>query len=306
MTDLRQIPAITIAVLAHNEAARIEKCLASLPLGYCGIAIHVIVNGSTDETAKLAKQVAVNHENIIVHDWKQGGKSRSWNRFVFDVLKGFSPTQIFVDGDAEIEPGSISAMDQALHAFPNINAVSGMPVNGRSVEYYRDLMLREHGLFGDLYALSGDFLSRMKAKQIRLPNDLVGDDGLLAAMAKTNLENEGFWSDDRVFVCEKAGFRCEPFDVLDVTSWVSQYRRMLSYSKRYCQNRIIKDIMYSTGPVGLPQRLAWSYGPYSDRLEMRTGIAGIFDRVARSRMMGEYVRKPKQRLSNDQLVSVAI
>ncbi len=306
MIGLKQIPAITIAVLAHNEADRIEKCLAGLPLGQPDIAIHVIVNGSTDDTAELAQQAADFYDNVIVHDWRQGGKSRSWNRWVFDELDDFSPTHIFVDGDAEVEAGSVTAMDRALQAFPDVNAVSGMPLNGRSVEYYRNLMLREHGLFGDLYALSGDFLSRMKSRQIRLPNDLVGDDGLLAAMAKTSLENEGFWSDERVFICEQAGFRCAPFRVLDFSSWVNQYKRMISYSKRNFQNRIIKDIMYATGPAGLPGRLAPRYGQYKDRFELRAGITGFFDRLAKSRMMKEYVEKPKHCPSNDHFVSVSL
>ncbi|MEP2987837.1 MAG: glycosyltransferase [Parasphingorhabdus sp.] len=306
MIGLKQIPTITIAVLAHNEAERIEKCLASLPLGQPDIAIHVIVNGSTDDTAELAQQAADVYDNVIVHDWRQGGKSRSWNRWVFDELGDFSPTHIFVDGDAEVEAGSVTALDRAMHAFPDVNAVSGMPLNGRSVEHYRDLMLREHGLFGDLYALSGDFLSRMKSRQIRLPNDLVGDDGLLAAMAKTSLENEGFWSDDRVFICEQAGFRCAPFHILDFSSWVTQYQRMISYSRRNFQNRIIKDIMCSTGPVGLPGRLVPRYGPYRDQFELRGGITGFFDRLAKGRMMKEYVEKPKHCPSNDHFVSTSI
>ena len=134
MTDLRLMPAITIAVFAHNEADRIEKCLTSLPLGQADTAIHVIVNGSIDDTAKLARQTATTYDNVIVHDWQQGGKSRSWNRWVFDELDDFSRTHIFVDGEAEIEPGSVVAMDQALHSLSAINAVAGMPVNGRSVE----------------------------------------------------------------------------------------------------------------------------------------------------------------------------
>lgn len=306
MTGLNETPAIAIAVLAHNEADRIEKCLSSLPLGEPGVAIHVIVNGSTDHTAKLARLIAENYSNVIVHDWKQGGKSRSWNRWVFDELTEFSPTHIFVDGDAEVEAGSVTAIDQALHTLSGVNAVAGMPLNGRSVEHYRALMQRDYGLFGDLYGLSGDFLMRMKARQIRLSDDLVGDDGLLAAMAKTDLENEGFWSNDRVFVCERAGFHCEPFNVWDLASWVNQYRRMISYSKRNFQNRIVKDIMLSTGPVGLPRRLAWSYGPYTSLFQMRTGITGLFDHLAKGLMMRECVEKPKHRLTRDQLVSVSL
>lgn len=306
MTVLSQVPAITIAVLAHNEADRIEKCLASLPLGQPSISLHVIVNGSTDDTAELSRRVAKNFENVTVHDWQKGGKSRSWNRFVFEELSDFSATHIFVDGDAEVKAGSVIEMDRALHTFPHINAVAGMPLNGRSAQHYRKKMLDEHGLFGDLYALSGDFLKRMKSRNVRLPQDLVGEDGLLAALAKTALDNEGFWSNDRVFICENAGFWCEPFRVFDLTSWINQYRRMISYSKRNFQNQIIKDIMLTAGPSALPPELAPYYQLYGDRFQIRGGITGFFDRLALKRMMNEHDGEPASIPPNGQILKASL
>ena len=57
-------PEIILIVLAHNEERRIGLCLASLPLGGPAVAIHVVVNGSSDRTAEIARSFPV-----TVHDW---------------------------------------------------------------------------------------------------------------------------------------------------------------------------------------------------------------------------------------------
>ena len=87
-----------IAVLAHNEERRIARCLASLPLAASGIAVHAVVNGSTDRTAEIARGFA----SVTVHEYAEGGKSKSWNRFVLDTPGIEADVFVFVDGDAEI------------------------------------------------------------------------------------------------------------------------------------------------------------------------------------------------------------
>lgn len=279
------MPPICITVLAHNEEARIAACLNSLPLGVADVAIHVVVNGSTDRTADIARGIANRASNIIVHDWAEGGKARSWNRFLFGTLPDFHQVHVFVDGDAEIAPGSVTALAAALAAQPDANAASGLPLNGRKVAFYQEAIRRDHGLFGDLYALSGDFLRRMKAQGIRLPDDVVGDDGLVCAMAKTDLGSEANWNDARVTVCEGAGFLCAPVRLLRPASWAMQYKRMISYSIRHFQNGLITKIMRDTGPVGLPERLASLYAAGLATARPRPVLpTWWFDRLALVRM----------------------
>lgn len=278
-------PSICIAVLAHNEEARIAACLNSLPLGEKDVAIHVLVNGSNDATAAIAGGVAAAARNVTVHIFREGGKARSWNRFLFDELDGFHETHIFVDGDAEIVPGSIEALKLALKAKPRANAASGLPMNGRKMAYYQQAMRREHGLFGDLYAVRGDFLQRMKQGYIRLPDDVIGDDGLICAMAKTDLGDESQWNDYRVAVCDAAGFLCAPVSALSPVSWRMQYRRMINYSVRHYQNAMISRIMRDTGPKGLPRLLSDIYRRELPGMQPR-GRPELFwfDRLALKRM----------------------
>jgi cellulose synthase/poly-beta-1,6-N-acetylglucosamine synthase-like glycosyltransferase len=278
-------PSICIAVLAHNEEARIATCLNSLPLGEKDVAIHVLVNGSNDATAAIAGGIAAAARNVQVHIYKAGGKARSWNRFLFDELTCFHNTHIFVDGDAEVVPGSIEALARGFHAHKGINAASALPMNGRRAVYYQQAMRSAHGLFGDLYALRGEFLERMKQGGIRLPDDVIGEDGLICAMAKTDLATESHLNDLRVAVCEGAGFLCAPVSAISPKSWRMQYHRMINYSVRHYQNAMISRIMRDTGPKGLPQRLSDIYRRELPGMQPRARPELFwFDRLALKRM----------------------
>lgn len=271
---------IIVAVLAHQEERRIATCLGSLPLDLPGLEVHVVVNGSRDATAAIARTFPV-----VVHDWAEGGKSRSWNRFVLDTPGIDADVIAFVDGDAEVVPGSIEALVQTLRENPHANAASGLPCNGRKVAHYRAALIASHGLFGDLYALSGDFVRRLRASGLRLPVDLIGDDSLVGALAKTNLGDETSWDEARVQPCQQAGFLCEPTALASWGSLVGQYRRMINYALRHQQNQMVSAIMRSKGPGGLPDRMAMLYPEWLERLAPRKHpLWWWFDRQALIRM----------------------
>jgi glycosyltransferase involved in cell wall biosynthesis len=279
------VTSVAVTVLAHNEERRIAGCLRSLLAEHRALPIHVVVNGSSDRTADIAREIGKGRPNLSVHTYWEGGKARSWNRLLFDELRAFADVQVFVDGDAEVAPGSIGALTRALAENPHANAASALPMNGRNVASYRMYVREEHGLFGDLYALRGSLLARMKERQLRLPIDLVGDDGLIGALAKTDLGTEADWDESRVVPCAAAGFLCEPTSLLRPATLGLQYRRMVNYSVRHFQNRIVSAIMRSDGPDGLPERLSHLYPHWLPRFAPRSEpLYWWFDRVALARM----------------------
>lgn len=282
---MAEIPCITIAVLAHQEERRIAACLNSLPLGRADVAIHVAVNGSHDDTAPIARAIAVNAGNVTVHEWAEGGKSRSWNRLMLDTLEEIGTTHVMIDGDGVIAPGSIDALSHAMIQHPHANIVAGLPLNGRLSNHYQHKILTEHGLFGDLYAIRGSFLDQFRASGIRLPIDLVGDDGLIGALAKTNLGPLSDWDETRQITCPGAGFYCEPTSIWRLHTLTNQYKRMINYSVRHFQNRMITPILRETGPSALPHKLATLYPEWLDRLTPRPEARWKwFDQRALARM----------------------
>ncbi len=121
----------------------------------------------------------------------------------------------------------------------------------------------------------------MKAAGIRLPQDLIGDDGLIGALAKTNLGHEDQWDNRRVVVCADAGFRCEPVAFTNLRTWRTQYKRMINYSVRHYQNRIISAIMRGPGPQGLPPKLSALYPAWLPKFTPRRSPSiWWFDRQA--------------------------
>jgi hypothetical protein len=275
---------VAVAIFAHQEERRIGACLASLPLDRPDTTFHVLVNGTTDATVARARDAAASRANVILHDIAQGGKSRTWNHMVHGLLTGREEAVVFMDGDAQIVAGSIDALVAGLASRPHANAASGMPMNGRMAETYRGTLHSEGGLFGDLYALSGHFLSDIRARGLRLPDDLIGDDGLVASWAHTGLQKDVAWDIARVVPCRDAGFVCEQVSLARPQTWRMHYKRLINYSVRFYQNRIVSDIMTREGPVGLPARLAILYPLWLPRFRPRPGLTAWFDRKALRRM----------------------
>ena len=272
---------ILVTVLAHNEEAHIAACLDSLPLADDRVAVTVVVNGSTDRTAEIVRDYG--DAGVRLVNYAQGGKARSWNRFVLDEGPE-AGCYVFVDGDARVLPGSIAALADCLAANPKANGAAGMPRNGRRAAHYRRLLVEEGGFFGDLYALSGDFVRRLRVSGLRLPDDLVGDDSLLGALAHTDLGGDDAWEDDRVVACDEAGFLCEP-NTLSPGGLRLQSSRMVNYSVRHFQNRMISAIMRDAGPRALPPSMKDIYSQFLPRMRPRANpLWHIFDRRALARM----------------------
>ena len=99
-----------------------------------------------------------------------------------------------------------------------------------------------------------------------------------------DLEADSQWEHDRVIACEEAGFVAEQVSLWRPSTWIMQYKRLINYSVRFYQNRIVSDIMAREGPGGLPRRLASLYGQWLPRWRPRPGLTGWFDRKALARM----------------------
>lgn len=272
-----------VAIFAHNEERRISRCIDSLPLRSDAFEFHLLVNGSSDRTVEIASKLTSASPHFYIHDIAERGKARTWNHFVDSIFDDASPACLFVDGDAELNSGALEVMAATLAAKPHANGVNAMPVTGRNQAAYRAAMLDEHGLFGALYGLNGAFVSRLKASGIRLPADLIGDDGLIAALAKSDLRPESASDKHRIANCELAQFRFEQTDWRVPTTWALQYRRMINYSIRRYQNLVISQIMRTVGPSALPATMRETYAAHWHLFNVRPTYA-LFDLLAKRQM----------------------
>lgn len=182
---------VDIGIFAHNEAAGIAAMVARL-LAQDILAdpafsarILVLANGCSDDTVARVS-------GVEVVDLPEGGKSRTWNRFVHDLARADADVLVFVDADiAFCDVGALRRLVQAKGARWVINS---QPV--------KDIVARPEGLsvMDKIIAAAGGGLDDWKtaicgqlyampatvARRFHLPIGLPVEDGFLRAMVLTD------------------------------------------------------------------------------------------------------------------------
>lgn len=184
---------VDIGVFAHNEAAGIAAMVARLraqDLTGLDARILVLANGCSDDTAAQARAAGAE-----VADLPEGGKSRTWNRFVHDLSRPEADILIFADADIDLpEADALRRLVVGLAARPALHVMNSRPV--------KDIVARPQGLGWQdrLIAMAGGTLDdwrtaicgqlyampAVRARAHWMPIGLPVEDGFLRAMVLTD------------------------------------------------------------------------------------------------------------------------
>lgn len=110
---------VSVIVPAYNEAAGIEAAVRSLAASTHPVEVIVVDDGSTDDTAELARGLGL--PNVTVIRQANAGKPAALNT---GLKAAHHDLVVMVDGDTVFEPGTVSALVQPF-ADPGVGAVSG-------------------------------------------------------------------------------------------------------------------------------------------------------------------------------------
>lgn len=252
-----------VMVLAHNEEGQIRQCLDSIYASEPGAKFHIFVmaNGCTDKTEQIVQSYAQEHPEVELVSIAMPDKCNAWNVFIHETAKTIpqQPIYYFMDGDARVGRGSLSAMAQELTTKVEAVASAAVPGSGRSMKRDRQAMLSEGHLVANLYALRGDFVRRLQELGVRLPLGLEGDDGLIGALSKWNLNPQGDWRDDRIAVCERAEFLFDSLSWAKLAHWRGYYKRLVRYARRPYEFELIGRELRRQGLKGLPVKVSDLY-----------------------------------------------
>jgi hypothetical protein len=192
-----------------------------------------------------------------------GDKCNAWNVFVHETVPALCPdreTYFFVDGDARCVAGSLDAMHVALKREPHAHAASAPPASGRNLACDRQELLTERGLVANLYALRGQFVVELQRRGVRLPLRLEGDDGLLGALIKWNLDpKSNLFDHRRIAPCADAGFTFESFSPLSRGAWLTYWKRAVRYGRRRYEFAILGRRLKANGLKALPKDITEIY-----------------------------------------------
>lgn len=256
MTDSRQ-RCWPVMVLAHNEERHIDRCLDSIFAANpeAPLQVYVMANGCTDRTEDIVRQQAARDPRVHLVSIKLGDKCNAWNVFIHETVPAAcrgNDIYFFMDGDAQVTSGSFSAMERLLRQDQNANAVGAPPASGRNMAHDREELLRDRGLVANLYALRGSFVDRCRDIGVRLPLKLEGDDGLIGALVRWDLNPKNPMDPRHIAPCPEAGFIFESFNLLLPSHWRAYWKRMVRYGRRRYEFSLLGPRLKAGGIVAMP------------------------------------------------------
>ena len=245
-------------VLAHNEERHIAACLDSIFDADPGSTFEVFVmaNGCTDRTEAIVTEYGKRRPEVHLVSIAMGDKCNAWNVFIHETVPTRAPDRevyFFMDGDARATPGSFSAMARALASDARAHAASAAPMSGRSGKTDRAEILEQRGLVANLYSMRGAFVQRLRELEVRIPLKLEGDDGLIGALIKWDLDPQhNEFDHNRIVPCGDAGFMFESMSPTRLADWRGYWKRAVRYGRRRFEFQLLGRSLKSRGLAGLP------------------------------------------------------
>jgi len=273
--DSGSTPTLSIAVFAHNEARRIRSALESVVAGAAGTPISVVVlaNGCSDRTADEVRACADRIADLTLVEIAMADKANPWNVYVHDFWSdeeiGTIATHFFMDGDVRVEPEALSLLASAFLAAPTVDAAGAMPISGRDRDAWRQRMVRNSSLAGNLYALRRAFVAEIRERHIRMPIGLFGEDRFVSWLVFQQL-GDGPATDGlpRCAFHPSAGFSFDSLSPWRVRDYRTYLRRLWRYARRGVQHEMLLPMLRQRGLAALPVHVEEVYrrGPIPSRL----------------------------------------
>ncbi|HEV8500015.1 MAG TPA: glycosyltransferase family A protein [Casimicrobiaceae bacterium] len=268
-----------VMVLAHNEERHIGACLDSIFAADPALDfdVYVMANGCTDRTEAIVADYARARPQVHLVSIALGDKCNAWNVFIHDTVPAQAPMReayFFMDGDARATPGSFSVMLDALRAQPQAHAASAVPGSGRNRTRDAREIVEQHGLVANLYALRGTFVERLRTMGVHIPLALEGDDGLVGALVKWDLDPRSARFDDaRIAPCADARFEFEPMSLTRPADWRVYWKRAVRYGRRRYEFQLLGARLKSQGIAGLPRTITELY---ADAASLKLRWDGVY------------------------------
>ena len=222
MFSSRESPAVlevTAGAAAHSTAA-------------VGGVLDIVVNGNRSladamTAGGVLSRIAA-RQKVPIKLWliELGDKAHAWNEATHHIAPP-AAMQVFLDGYARLQAGSLVALEERLGSSSTFLAVSGLPRSGRSARLQADAMVRYGGMHGNLYALSEIAMQQLRRTAFRLPLGLYRNDGLLGAALAFGLDvwPREWLPRERIAIAPLAAWTVDSLKWWRLADWRVQLRR---------------------------------------------------------------------------------
>jgi hypothetical protein len=226
--------------------------------------VDVMINGNrglADEAGRRIETLQpVGRPQKLIRVWhiQVGDKAHAWNQYVHDILPP-SDVAFFVDGYAQVMPDALKLISDGFKDAPKAFAASGVPTIGRSAGTQTEIMLREGGIHGSLYAVRGDFVGQLRSINFRLPLGIYRTDPVLGAAICFTLDPaRNDWESARIFVHPRATWKIRPLSFLSLADVRSHFKKIMRQAQGALENLAVRQhlAIEKKTPQSLPRTSA--------------------------------------------------
>jgi hypothetical protein len=227
------------ALLERTLRATVEACE-----GHRAV-IDLLMNGGN---APLAEAMARRCDRLAGDDallriWHSPApdKATTWNRYIHSIWPGGS-ISFFIDGDAQVAPDALGAMQRALDTAPEAWIASAVPSKGRSARAMREAIIRERGIHGNLFALRGAAVDSLRATDFHLPTGIYRTDPTLAAAIKFHLDPaHNDWTPEAIVPVPDATWSYEALSWWKPADLKAHFLRMVRQAQGEYESAAVRD-----------------------------------------------------------------
>jgi len=239
----------SVAIFTARESVTVAAdCVRAVlaAVGERSATVDVLVNGNrqlADDLARMAPTWRRSETGALCRVWYLDvpDKGHTWNEYIRDLWAG-GEVAFFIDGYAIVEKHAFARIASALDAHPEAWAASGTPSVGRTAEALREQMLREGGMHGNLYAMRGEAVIRLRALGFRLPLGIYRSDALIGAVFCFSFDPErSAWNARRIAVVPDATWTISPLRWSRPRDMVTLFKRKLRQYQGEFENTAYRD-----------------------------------------------------------------
>jgi len=134
-------PAVSVVIPAFNEEKVIAACLASvLRSDYPDFQVYIVDDGSTDDTAKVVRNLVANNPRVHLLQESNAGKWHAENLALDQII---TPIFVAADADSIFLPDTIRWLVQSFKD-ESVGAVAGLVEVGNRVNILSDFQHQEY------------------------------------------------------------------------------------------------------------------------------------------------------------------
>lgn len=244
----------SIVMFAYNEEVNIRRSINSIFDNSDNRleSLYVIANGCKDNTVKIVNELKNTYTKINLVDITLGDKCNAWNIYIHEIAPNCN-VHFFTDADVQFTKNVFPMLFDKLITTPQSNAIAGIPVSGRNIDYYKNLVINNSCLFGGCHGLKNEFVELIREKNFKLPVGLSWIDSAITKAVNSDIGDQNSNLPNRITYLLDSGYTFDSLNPFKISDLKLYWNRLARYKTGRLQENYLKSIDFCQWPDNLEE-----------------------------------------------------